>query len=75
MRGVEQCGSRLFLRIKGAPSVENESTDNVLDNVEPLITESWCKIPDVVIERTHKTNKEYKDKSVNVPCESIIVNF
>ena len=40
MRGVEQCGSRLFLRIKGAPSVENESTDNVLDNVEPLITES-----------------------------------
>lgn len=40
MRGIEQCGSRLFLRIKGVLSVENESTDNVLDSVEPLITES-----------------------------------
>ena len=40
MRRLEQCGSRLFLRIKDVPSVVNESTDNVLDNVEPLISKS-----------------------------------
>ena len=64
----------MCLRIEGVPSVENGSSD-VLDKVKSLITESECEIPDVVIDRTHRIGKGYKDKTRNVPCKSIIVRF
>ena len=45
---LEQYGRRLCLRIEGVPPVENETSDDVLDEVKSLITESGCKIPNVV---------------------------
>ena len=72
---LEQYDRRLCLRIEDVPSVENESSDDVLDKVKPLITESGCEIPDVVIGRAHRIGKGYKDKTRNVPCTSIIARF
>ena len=43
-----QYGRRFCLQMEGVPSVENESSDDVLVKVKSLITESGCKIPDVV---------------------------
>ena len=65
----------MSLRVEGVPSIENESLDDLLDKVKSLITESECEIPDVVIDRGHRIGKEYKDKTRNVPCKSIIVTF
>ena len=72
---LEQYGRRMCLRIEGVPSPENESLDDVLDKVKSLITESRCKIPDVVIDRAHPIGKGYKDKTRNVPCKNVIVGF
>ena len=72
---LEQYGRRCCLRIEGVPSVENESSDDVLGKVKSLITESGCEIPDVVIDRAHRIGRGYKDKTRNVPCKSIIVRF
>ena len=66
---------RFCLKIEGVPSVENESSDDILDKVKSLITEPGCKLPDVVTDRTHRFGKEYKGKTQTVPCKSIIVRF
>ena len=42
--------------------------------VKPLIKESSCDIPDVVIDRAHRTGKGYNDRK-NVRSKSIIVRF
>ena len=72
---LDQYGRRCYLRIEGVPSVENESSDDVLGKVKSLITESGCEIPDVVIDRAHRIGRGYKDKTRNVPCKSITVRF
>ena len=72
---LEQYGRRMCFKIEGVPSVENESSDDVLDKVKSLITESRCEIPDVVIDRAHRIGKGYKDKTRNVHCKSITVWF
>ena len=72
---LEQYGRRLCLRIEGVPSVENESSDDVLGKVKSLITESGCEIPVVIIDRVHRIGKGDKDKTRNVPFKSIIVRF
>ena len=56
-------------------SSEDESLDDVLGKVKSLITESGCKIPDVVTDRAHRIGKGYKGKTQNVLCKSIIVRF
>ena len=72
---LEQYGRRLCLRIEGILSVEDETLHDVLDMVKSLITESKCEISVVVIDRAHQIVKEYKDKTWNVPCKSIMVRF
>ena len=72
---LEQYGRRCCLRIEGIPSAENESLDDVLGKVKSLITESGCEIPDVVIDRAPRIGRGNKDKTRNVPCNSIIVRF
>ena len=66
---------RLCLRTEYVPSVENESSDDILDKVKSLITESRCEIPDVVIDRANRIGKGYEDKTQNFPCKSIIVRL
>ena len=70
---LEQYGSKCCLRIEGVP--ENESSDGVLGKVKSLITESGCEIPDVGIDRAHRIDRGYQDKTRNVPCKSITVRF
>ena len=59
---LEQYGRTLLLRIDGVPTVDNETSDEVLDKVKSLIKETSCDIPDVVIDRTHRIRKGYNDK-------------
>ena len=77
---LEQHGRRCCLKIEGVPSVENQSSGDVLGKVKSLIAESGCEILDVVIHRAHRIDRGYKtrnmaDKAGNVPCKSIIVRF
>ena len=73
---LEQYGRRLCVRIDGVSTVDNKTSDNVLDKVKSLIKETSCDIPDVVIERTHRIRKGYNDKEKkNVRCKSIILHF
>ena len=72
---LEQYGRRLCLRIDGVPSTDKETSDEVLEKVKSLVSESGCDIPDVVIDRAHRIGKEYRDKRSNLSCKSIIVHF
>ena len=72
---LEQYGRRCCLRIEGVPSLENESSDDVLGKVKSLITEYGCEIPDVIIDRAHRDCRGYKDKTRNGECKSIVVRF
>ena len=56
---LEQYGRRCYLRIEGVPSIENESSDDVLGKVKSLITESGCEIPEVVIDRAYRIGRGY----------------
>ena len=60
---------RLFVRIDGDTTVDNEISDEV------IIKETSCDIPDVVVDRAHRIGKGYNDKKTNVYCKSIIVRF
>ena len=66
--------------MEGIPSVENQSSGDVLGQVKSLITESGCEILDVIIHRAHRIDRGYKtrnmaDKTGNVLWKSIIVRF
>ena len=51
---LEQYGRRLCLRIHGITTVDNETSDEVLDKVKPLIKETRCDITNVVINRAYR---------------------
>ena len=72
---LEQYGRRLCLRIEGVPSAEKKTSEEVLEKVKFLVSESGCDIPDVVIDRAHRIGKGYTDKKSNLSCKSIIVRF
>ena len=54
---LEQYGSGLCVRTDGFPTVDNETSDEVLDRVKSLIKETSCDISDVVIDRAHRIGK------------------
>ena len=43
---LEQYGRRLCLRIDGVPSTDKETSDEVLEKVKSLASESGCHIPE-----------------------------
>ena len=51
---LEQYGRRLCLRVHGVPTVDNETSDEVLDKVKPLIKETRCDIPNVFINKAYR---------------------
>ena len=59
---MQQANEELYVRTDGIPTVDNETSDEVLDKVNSLIKETSCDIPDVVIDRAHRTGKGYNDK-------------
>ena len=70
-----QYGRRICLRIEGVPSAEQETSEEVLEKVKYLVSESGCNIPDAVIDRAHRIGKGYTDKKSNLFCKSIIFRF
>ena len=72
---LEQYGRRLSIRIDGVPVAENETSNNVLQNVRSITEESSSEIPDVAIDRAHRIGKAYTDKTSGVKCKSVIVRF
>ena len=59
---LEQYGRRLCVRADGVPTVDNETSHEVLDKVKSFIKETSCDIPDVVIDRAHRIGKGYNGK-------------
>ena len=72
---LEQYGRRLCIRIDSVPVAENETSNDVLQNVKSIIEESSSEIPHVAINRAHRIGKTYTDKTSGVKCKSIIVRF
>ena len=50
---LEQYGRRLRIRMDGVPGTENETSNDILQNVKSIIEESSSEIPDVTIDRAH----------------------
>ena len=55
--------------------VENETSNEVLENVTSIIEESSSKILDVTIDRADQFSKVYTDKISGVKCKIFIVWF
>ena len=54
---LEQYGRRLCVRIDAVPTVDNETSNEVLDKVKSLIKETYCDIPDVAIDRLTESKR------------------
>ena len=72
---LERYGRRIYIRIDGVPTVDNETSDEMLDKAKSLIKETSCDIPDVVIDRAHRIGQDYNDRKRNACCKSIILHF
>ena len=72
---LEQDGRRLCIKINGVPVAENETSNDVLQNVKSIIGESNREIPDVSIDRAHRISKTYTEKTSGVKYKRIIVRF
>ena len=72
---TEQYSRRLCLRIDGVPSVDKETSSDVLEKVKEICAESNLEIPDSNLDRAHRIGKSYFDKIKKVKCKSIIVRF
>ena len=72
---MEQDGRRLCIKINGVPVAENETSNDVLQNVKSIIEESNREIPDVSIDRAHRISKTYTEKTSGLKYKRIIVRF
>ena len=57
----EQYGRRLCLRITGLTKKTKEDTNDVLNQARDLFKEAEVEIPDAVLDRAHRINKENND--------------
>ena len=66
IKNLKQYGRSYCVRIEGIPSVEYETSDEVLDNAISLMEEAECDIPkcEVVIDRAHRIGKSYVEKQL-----------
>ena len=70
---LDQYSRRLCIR--GVPTTDNETSEEVFEKVQSMIHETECDIPDVVIDRAHRIGNSYKDRKTKILCKSIIVRF
>ena len=54
---LEQYGRKVCVRVDAIPSVENETSDEVLDKVMSLMQEAECDILEVVTDRARRICK------------------
>ena len=72
---TEQYSRRLCLRIDGVPTVDRQTSSDVLEKVKKICAESNLEIPDSNLDRAHRIGKSYFDKIKKVKRKSIIVRF
>ena len=73
---MEEYGTRLCVRIDGVPTVDNNTSDEVLDKVKFVIEQISYDISDGVSNRFHRTGKRYnKKEKTNAPCENVIMRI
>ena len=70
---LDQYSRRLCIR--GVPTTDNETSEEVFKKVQSMIHETECDISDVVIDRAHRIGNGYKDRKTKILCKSIIVRF
>ena len=63
------------ITLKQVPSVDRETSSDVLEKVKEICAESNLEIPDSNLDRAHRIGKSYFDKIKKVKCKSIIVRF
>ena len=63
------------ITLKQVPSVDRETSSDVLEKVKEIYAESNLEIPDLNLDRAHRIGKSYFDKIKKVKCKSIIVRF
>ena len=66
MKSWKSISRRLCVRIDCGPTVDNETSDEVLDKLKSLMKETSCDIPEIVIDRARRIGKGYNDKKTNV---------
>ena len=66
IKNLKQYGRRYCVRIEVIPSVEYETSDEVLDNAISLLEEAECDVPEceVLIDRAHRIGKSYVEKQL-----------
>ena len=72
---TEQHSRRLCLRTDGVPSVDRETSSDVLEKLKEICAESNLEIADSHLDRAHRIGKSYFDKIQKVRCKSIIIRF
>ena len=50
---LKQYGRRPCIKVKGVPTTDNETSEEVLKKAHSLTNEAECDIPDVAIDRAH----------------------
>ena len=72
---LEQHGRHLCLRIDSVPTVQNESSCDVLEFTKSLFKEANVTNPDNVLDCAHRIGPSYTDRITSKRCKSIIVRF
>ena len=72
---TEQYSRRLCLRVDRVPSVDRETSNDVLEKVKEICAESNLEIPNSNLDRVHRIDKSYFHEIKKVKCKTIIVRF
>ena len=59
----------------GVPTVQTESSDDVLEFTKSLFKEAKVAVSDNVLDRAHRIMPSYTDRITSKICKSIIVRF
>ena len=67
---LKQYGRRLCLRIDSVPTVQIESSNDVLEFTKSLFKEAKVEVPDNVLVRAHRIRPSYTDIITSKKCIS-----
>ena len=72
---LKQYGRRLCLRIDSVPTVQIESSNDVLEFTKSLFKEAKVAVSGNVLDRAHRIGPSYTDRITSKICKNIIVRF
>ena len=56
-------------------TLKNESSDDVLELAKFLFKEAKVAVPDIALDRAHRSGPSYTDRTTSKKCKSIIARF